>query len=1034
MRRDMRPSAKSTTKRSPFRLAVTIIAWVLATALLAIALAAAWAWSNRYELIERQAITYFDSLGIQADLKIRSATGQTADIRDIRLAYDGKPFLKVNRLQAAYQWRDLLNGSVERLDFTGLEATITIDETGAITDGWRPPSSGEGSAFPIRGIGITDADILLQTPYGDVPIKGDANISTLRKFTIDGALEPFTLTRDGSRLSADGPMSVTGTDVGYSISLPETQLTLVQPSGALRNTQLDLDGRLERDTGVVTGIAKFQGGAFESSAGLTGRVTILDINGRWDGEQFSANVDSDLAAVTVTDRARRNDLSRTLSLANALSEVPVAMNFSPAVVAPVSDLLAGSDVSASLSVTISEEQRRITLRRPMTLRTDRTRATLTPVETDPFYQYITSRGDYTLAMQASLSRPIPLTLDPLRVRIRSTNGFSVEGVARASGRLKTRTDWRAQTQDNRPARLGPLAVGFDYEAPLDAPSQLNLRGMANYDGDIPGGYAEGLVASGALSARLQDGRTRVNFTPDKRITIARLETTSEWTVTNFDGQLKPDSPLYVRNGTDSATLNTALLDSRLTASRPATDLTEAATLDLQFARAKLSGDIRAGTQNWDIGFTDLALQSETFPIAGTDLALPRGDLTVGLSTDGRSTFALTAPDSTLITPSYTVRGMAIDAEGTAEQYQLNYKNGQIKVLTPGDNAFPFPVLPVSGTLLFDKGQFTGTAQTTLPRALNTPINIDYRLIDGRGDATVEIRDLRFLPGGLQPQDLAPALRGKIAQVDGGINADLQILFGTDTPPTGTGTVTIVDMSLGTAPGPVTGLSGTVELTSLFPVVTAPDQQLSIDTFNPGFPLEDGEMTYALVPEGVVISRAIFPLGEGKVSFDPFTWIYGAPENRVTLRVSEVEVGDFLKGFGSGKLSISGALEGTIPVVVRGIDVLVEKGRLDVKNGGIIRYQGKDIADAIPNEYAAKAIEALKNLNYDALFMEINGPLDGEIKLGLEFTGSNPDVFYNIPFQFGVTVEGELFNIARSLNPNGLQQRILTSVKDNSTPK
>jgi len=181
---------------------------------------------------------------------------------------------------------------------------------------------------------------------------------------------------------------------------------------------------------------------------------------------------------------------------------------------------------------------------------------------------------------------------------------------------------------------------------------------------------------------------------------------------------------------------------------------------------------------------------------------------------------------------------------------------------------------------------------------------------------------------------------------------------------------------------------------------------------------------------VLLSAAdIFPLGEGQFSFDPFTWTYGASENRVTLRVSEVEVGDFLKGVGNGKLSISGALEGTIPVVVRGIDVLVEKGRLEVKNGGAIRYQGKDVADAIPNEFAAKAIEALKDFNYDALFMEINGPLDGEIKLGLQFTGSNPEVLYNIPFQFDVTVDGELFNIARSLNPNGLQQRVLTSVKE-----
>lgn len=1029
----MRPSAKSTTKRSPLRRALQLIVWILLTAGLATALAAAWAWSNRYDLIERQAITYFHSLGIQANLKIRSANGSNADIRNIRLAYDGKPFLNVNRLQAAYQWRDLLNGKVERLDFTGLDATITLDGTGQITDGWRPPSSGGGSVFPGRGMSVTDGSILLQTPYGDIPIKGDAAIIDANRFNVNGALEPFTLTRDGTILRADGPLSFESDSGAYTVSLPSTRLTLIQPSGALRNTRLTLDGRLQRDTGTVTGKAKLQGGSFDAGAGIAGRVTALDIDGLWDGEQFSAIVDANLAGVAVTDPARREELSRTLSLANALSEVPIAMNFSPGVVAPIRDLLAGSDISASMSVSMTQTERRLELRRPMILRTDQTQAIIAPVETDPLYQYIAGRGEYAVTMQASLSRPIPLTLDPLRVRIRTIDGLSVGGIASASGRLKTRSDWRAQTRDRRPARLGPMAIGFDYVAPLDAPSRLTLRGSADYDGDVPGGYAQGLISGGTLTAELRDSGTQVGFSPDRLLRITRLETSSEWDVENFEGQLKPASPLYARRGTDRATLRSALLAASLTASRPATDLVNAATLNVQFSRADLAGDIRPDTQSWDIGFSDLGLQSETFPIAGTDLALPRGDLAVGLSREGRTTFALTAPSSTLITPAYAVRGMAIKAKGTAEQYQLSYENGQVKVLGQTKDSVPIPTLPVSGTLVFENGLFNGTAQSTLPRAPKTPIDISYRLMDGRGDADIEIRGLRFQPGGLQPQDLAPALRGKIAQVDGAINADLRVLFGSDAAPTGTGTVEIVNMSLGTAPGPVTGLSGVVELTSLFPVVTAADQQLLIKTFNPGFPLEDGELTYALVPEGVAISRAVFPLGEGQVSFDPFTWTYGAPQNRVTLRVSEVEVGDFLKGFGNGKLSISGALEGTIPVVVRGIDVLVEKGRLEVKNGGVIRYQGKDVEDAIPNEFAAKAIQALQNFSYDALSMEINGPLDGEIKLGLQFTGSNPEVLYNVPFQFDVTVEGELFNIARSLNPDGLQQRILTSVKEQQTP-
>lgn len=1030
----MRPSPKSTTHRSPVRRALRFIIWILLTLLLAIVFAAAWAWSNRYELIERQTITYFDSLGIQADLHIRSATLKTADIRDISLAYDGKPFLKLNRLQAAYQWRELQNGTVERLDFTGLDATLTVDETGAIIDGWRPPATGAGSELPRRGIGITDASILLQTPYGDVPITGNGDITNLDQFELAGELAPVMLTRDGSRLRTSGPFTITSRPDAYTLLLPDSPLTVSQPSGALRDTQLTLTGRIQKDTGIVTSTVGLTGGAFETLAGLAGRITKADFEGRWDGTQLSGTVTTDLTAVRVTEDGRRADLAKTLSLANALTEVPVAQNFAPGLVAPIRDLLAGSSVSAALSVTLSDTERTVKLRRPMTLQTEQTQAVITPIMDTPAYYYETSADDYAVAINASLSRPTALTLNDLRLRIRSPNGISVDGLASASGQLKTRANWRAATQAGRPARLGPLSVGFDYKAPIEAPSQLILRGAADYDGDIPGGYVHGLKAGGVLTAQLQAGRTRVDLNPDRAVKIARLETTSEWEITDFTGHMRPGAPLYARRGLDRATVNTALLEARLTARRPASDFAAADTLDVEFRRADLSGEIRAEAQSWDIGFSDLALQSDTFPVAGTDLIIPEGDLTVGLSANGRSTFAVKAPGSTLLTPAYSVTGMAIEAAGTAEHYDMTFDQGRVKMLNQDAGAFPIPVLSISGTAAFADGQFTGTAQTTLPRAPNTPIDITYRLKDGQGDADIKIQGLRFQPGGLQPQDLAPTLRGKIAAVDGGVNADLSVLFGANMTPSGTGTFDIINMSLGTAPGPITGLSGTVELTSLFPVITAPGQTLSIETFNPGFPLENGDLTYALVPEGVAISRAVFPLGEGQVSFDPFTWTYGATENRVTLRVSEVEVGDFLKGVGNGKLSISGALEGTIPVVVRGIDVLVENGRLEVKNGGIIRYDGGDVADAIPNEYAAKAIQALKNFNYDALFLDINGPLDGEIKLGMQFTGANPEVLYNVPFQFNVTVEGELFNIARSLNPNGLQQRILTSVKNKQTPE
>jgi len=70
-----------------------------------------------------------------------------------------------------------------------------------------------------------------------------------------------------------------------------------------------------------------------------------------------------------------------------------------------------------------------------------------------------------------------------------------------------------------------------------------------------------------------------------------------------------------------------------------------------------------------------------------------------------------------------------------------------------------------------------------------------------------------------------------------------------------------------------------------------------------------------------------------------------------------------------------------------------------------------------NEYAALAQDALREFRYRELSASIDGPLSGDVEIGLVFDGSNAKVLNRQPFRFDVSVKGELFNIARSFNSN-----------------
>ena len=1023
----MRAASPDTARDAarPRRIWLRRLAWAGLALFLLLGAVLLWAWTQRYSLVERQLIDALEKRGIAAELRIDSATRTAAAVRDIELRHDGKRFLRVERLEAEYQWRDLLEGRIERLAVSGVDARLNVDATGRITDGWMPAGSGGGTVFPPRGVSVERGRVALETPYGPVTVSGDARLASLEDIRFDGRIEEARLSRDGAAASLSGPVEINRRGAELRIEAPGLDLSLSHPQGALRDTRAALSGTLDLTDGNAAGSLRLTGGSLSASAGLDATIRTVGLDGTLDADGgLRADAELSLGGVRVVEAARRAELARTLSLSGALSEVPIARNFAPQLVAPLQDLLGGSEVSGRVVVTADAAVRTLRLDAPLTLATPATQLTLTPVPDAPFYSYRRGGERYDVAATATLSRPIPLTLAPLRVGIRSSDGINVEAVASASGRARSRRDWTGRSPDGTPARLGPLDVAFDYANPAQGVPQLVLRGRADYDGDVPGGTVRGLDAGGTLTARLPDGRPSVGFAPQGPVRFAALDTVSEWGLRDFTGTLDPDGPVYARTSAGRARVATGLREARFTAERRPDAQGGPASLEMSVASAALTGTVGASTQDWDIAFETARLQSETFPVLGTDLSLPSGTVSVSLSESERTRFVFAAPDSVLVTPAYAVRGMVLRAEGTAERYELAYSGGRVRVVTAESTA-PLPVLPATGLLRFADGVFTGEARSSLPRATDQPFDIAYRIVDGRGTADVTLRDLRFAPGALQPQDLVPALRGKISLVEGAIDADLDIAFGGGDAPTGTGVLYVKDMSLGTAPGPVSGLSGQVELTSLFPVVTAPGQTMRVALFDPGFPLRDGVFDYALVDGGIDVSRAVWPLGEGRVSIDPFTWRYAAPENRVTLRVTGVEVGEFLRNVGDGQLSATGELAGAIPVVVRGLDVLVEGGRVEVADGGYIRYRpkpGNDIAKRVPNRFAADALKALENFRYQSLFAEIDGPLGGEVKLGMQFTGTNEEVLYGVPFAFDVSVEGELFNIARSFNTNATIKR------------
>ena len=1049
---------KPSKKRSLWRW----LLWVLLGLFLLFVIVAGLIWLNRYSLMERGAKDLFLERGFAAELSIDSINKTQAVLKNVRLADgdvdDGAVFFGAEKITASYQWREALKGRFSKIVFFKPEVQLTLDEKGKIIDSWLPPQDGgEGGELivPPQGIIIQDGTLTVGSPFGDAVAKVDAVYFNQDDLTTQLDIAPTTFSYGDWRMAGGGQIDIElkqedpklNVDVHLSsLEHPIIDATDLYVTGKMipdiSDMPFTIDGDLDFKFGSIvtaqlstgTGHVKWTGRAERDPT----NIHPLKLSGSWSNKALN---------VVLPDPARRKNLAQTLSLSKTLSKAPIAQNFSADLTAKIESLLGRSDIDAEGRLEFGAEGLSLSLSSPALLRGDETTLRLEQTDWAPIYNFARQENELRLAFHAALTEPVGLTLREADLVAPSPNGWQIEGISRFSADISTSKTWRGRGIDGREARLAPFKAEAVYKGSA-VPRNLLLSGGLDYDGLVPGGYVTALTTSGRMSMDVDGGAVAVRFKPenDAPILISKVETPTAWRAENLSLRLLSETPMFRRKGSNSQ-MDAQLSDVNFTA----IDDTNSKNLEMAFGAVNVSGVLKGQRQNWDILGQSVEIRSEDMPGPGTVMTAPESRIQVQRDNNlSPMNFYMAAPEADVKTQLVNAKGIQLEAAGQPDKYELRYSPGDSsggRVKFAGET---LPRLPMTGVVNFENGAFVGTARTTLPLTDDQPIDIAYRFKDGQGTADVEIPDLRFTPKGLQPQYLVSALKGKIAKVEGLVQAKIKLAFVAGQPLQSSGIAKIIDMNFGTLPGPLTGVNTEMSFTNMFPLQSQGRQTLTVDKFDPGFPLENGLIEFEMIPDGVKIFSARWPLGDGFLSLDPFEWLYSNEENRVVMRIENVSIGEFLKDVGDGALTATGDIEGTLPIVLSGVDVRVENGELWVKDGGVIQYRSdqlesiseldgtneRAVAAIRSGNYRDAAFEALKNFEYQELRVKIDGALDGPIDVFLKADGKNDDVLGGQPFLFNINLQGELLNILRSFNTNAqikseLARRGLT--KEAETP-
>ncbi len=287
----------------------------------------------------------------------------------------------------------------------------------------------------------------------------------------------------------------------------------------------------------------------------------------------------------------------------------------------------------------------------------------------------------------------------------------------------------------------------------------------------------------------------------------------------------------------------------------------------------------------------------------------------------------------------------------------------------------------------------------------------------RGSAVLENGALTFEAGGLQLHHLSERLRGLAVNAQGVLQPSAAFDW-TDGVVRSTGQVVVEDLSFDTFRlGRLNGLSGTLNFDDLIGLRSAPAQRLTLREFRftPTLVLSDGVADISMLgPEGFALENAEWPFVGGKIVIEPTVWNFDAPNQLVTIEAREWDLHRLLNLFALNDLDIAGRASGHFPIEIEGANAYLRDAYLRSIEDGTLSYSG-DVGNSAStaNEYAGMAFDALRNFEYEILAVSANGNLVGNIVLGLQMQGHNPDVLDGQLFKLNISIDSELAELVHA---------------------
>ena len=284
----------------------------------------------------------------------------------------------------------------------------------------------------------------------------------------------------------------------------------------------------------------------------------------------------------------------------------------------------------------------------------------------------------------------------------------------------------------------------------------------------------------------------------------------------------------------------------------------------------------------------------------------------------------------------------------------------------------------------------GNGDTTLGR-----LTLAHDGRAGMGGLTIDAPSIVFAEGGLQPSALSPMVEGLVGSpATGSVSFNGRIDWRADAEGTSSGRLTIPGLDFTSPAGPVKGLRGVIDFTSLAPLEAAPGQTLHADVVEAVAPLTDVDLVFGLDKAALTVEGADLSIAGGIIRVEPLSIPLDVKQGFTGVIVVEsVQLGQVITDAGFGdKVSLDAVVSGRLPFswnptdgvrIVGGSLEADQPGRMSIPRTALAGLEAEGGGEALPpNTVEDLAYQAMENLAFDILSAQVNSLDEG--RLGVLF--------------------------------------------------